>query len=263
NELRETPHIGKDIERYPSKGCSQAEGKSLLLERRCHEVTEDLQKGNKKLDFRTQEFENDSHHVILSNNCGGEKQTSSLGEGFCVNELNVEILRPSAEILSEQSTTNAQNDKQKFPPPLLLVCSRLTGLRARLSALTLRPQLASRFKKGGNIPAFTLAEVLVTLGIIGVVAAMTLPMLAENYQRIIVQTRLKKFYTTFNQAILRSVEINGPSDSWFYLVSDKNDSNGNKIHQVDTIASNFDYYLRPYLNVIQTQKIIYTDGTEN
>ena len=31
--------------------------------------------------------------------------------------------------------------------------------------------------------AFTLAEVLVTLGIIGVVSAMTVPSLMQNYQR--------------------------------------------------------------------------------
>lgn len=33
-------------------------------------------------------------------------------------------------------------------------------------------------------PAFTLAEVLITLGVIGVVAAMTMPVLIQNYQKI-------------------------------------------------------------------------------
>lgn len=31
--------------------------------------------------------------------------------------------------------------------------------------------------------AFTLAEILITLGIIGVVAAMTMPVLIENYKK--------------------------------------------------------------------------------
>ena len=44
--------------------------------------------------------------------------------------------------------------------------------------------------------AFTLAEVLVTLGIIGVVAAMTLPMLAKNYQRYVLLQQFKKAYAT-------------------------------------------------------------------
>ena len=40
--------------------------------------------------------------------------------------------------------------------------------------------------------AFTLAEVLVTLGIVGVIAAMTIPMLITNYQKRLTLTRLKK-----------------------------------------------------------------------
>ncbi len=35
----------------------------------------------------------------------------------------------------------------------------------------------------GSFKGFTLAEVLITLGIIGVVAAMTLPLLIVNYQK--------------------------------------------------------------------------------
>ena len=44
-------------------------------------------------------------------------------------------------------------------------------------------------------PAFTLAEVLITLGIIGVVAAMTMPSLIQNYQRHVWLTQLKKSYS--------------------------------------------------------------------
>ena len=39
---------------------------------------------------------------------------------------------------------------------------------------------------------FTLAEVLVTLGIIGVVSAMTLPTLVKNHQRQVYVTQLQK-----------------------------------------------------------------------
>ena len=51
--------------------------------------------------------------------------------------------------------------------------------------------------------AFTLAEVLVTLGIIGVVSAMTVPTLMQNYQRQSYVTQLHKTYNEFSQAILR------------------------------------------------------------
>ena len=49
--------------------------------------------------------------------------------------------------------------------------------------------------------AFTLAEVLITLGIIGIVVALTLPTLIQNHRNQVVETRLKKFYSTINQAI--------------------------------------------------------------
>ena len=52
-----------------------------------------------------------------------------------------------------------------------------------------------------KLRGFTLAEVLITLGIIGVVAAMTIPMLIINYQKRLTLTRLKKTYSQLNQVI--------------------------------------------------------------
>ncbi|MBQ8460661.1 type II secretion system protein [bacterium] len=48
--------------------------------------------------------------------------------------------------------------------------------------------------------AFTLAEVLITLGIIGVVAAMTIPTLIANTQGQRVRSQFKKTLSTLNQA---------------------------------------------------------------
>ena len=50
---------------------------------------------------------------------------------------------------------------------------------------------------------FTLAEVLITLGIIGVVAALTIPTLMNNYQKSQYVTGLKKAYTEINQALVQ------------------------------------------------------------
>ena len=47
--------------------------------------------------------------------------------------------------------------------------------------------------------AFTLAEVLITLGIIGVVAALTIPNLIQNYQKKQWVSGLQKGYATLNQ----------------------------------------------------------------
>ena len=49
--------------------------------------------------------------------------------------------------------------------------------------------------------AFTLAEVLITLGIIGVVAAMTMPSLIQNYQEKVLANQFKKSYSMFSQVL--------------------------------------------------------------
>ena len=56
-------------------------------------------------------------------------------------------------------------------------------------------------KFGKNKKGFTLAEVLITLGIIGVVAAMTIPNLMTNIQGARTRTQFKKAISTLNQAI--------------------------------------------------------------
>lgn len=51
--------------------------------------------------------------------------------------------------------------------------------------------------------AFTLAEVLITLGIIGIVAAMTLPGIINDTRYAEIQTSLKKNYSITQQALLQ------------------------------------------------------------
>ena len=53
--------------------------------------------------------------------------------------------------------------------------------------------------------AFTLAEVLIVLAIIGVVAALTMPMLMNNYQKTAQLTALKKIYSGVSEAIDRMI----------------------------------------------------------
>ena len=60
--------------------------------------------------------------------------------------------------------------------------------------------------------AFTLAEVLITLGIIGVVAALTLPTLIQNHQKQVYVTQLKKAYSTLNNAINKMAVDEGVVD---------------------------------------------------
>ena len=64
------------------------------------------------------------------------------------------------------------------------------------------------FSKAG----FTLAEVLITLGIIGVVAAMTIPNLISYYQKHVISTRLKEDYSIFTQVMRRAQDDEVPFD---------------------------------------------------
>lgn len=52
--------------------------------------------------------------------------------------------------------------------------------------------------------AFTLAEVLVTLGIIGVVAALTMPTLMANHQKAVQKAQFKKAYSLFYNAVMQT-----------------------------------------------------------
>ena len=48
---------------------------------------------------------------------------------------------------------------------------------------------------------FTLAEVLITLGIIGVLAAMTIPNLISTYRKKQIEIQAKVTYSTIQQAL--------------------------------------------------------------
>lgn len=66
------------------------------------------------------------------------------------------------------------------------------------------------FSKAG----FTLAEVLITLGIIGVVAAMTIPNLMTAHKKHVIETKLKRAVSVINQAIKISESENGEMETW-------------------------------------------------
>ncbi len=61
------------------------------------------------------------------------------------------------------------------------------------------------FKKFG----FTLAEVIIVIGIIGMIAEMTIPNLVQGVKKQEYATRLQKVYTTFNQALIKMAADKG------------------------------------------------------
>ena len=63
--------------------------------------------------------------------------------------------------------------------------------------------------------AFTLAEVLITLGIIGVVASLTLPSIIQRKIEKTTIVKLQKFTSTFENAFNMAIAEYGPVSQWF------------------------------------------------
>lgn len=86
---------------------------------------------------------------------------------------------------------------------------------------------------------FTLVEVLITLSIIGVVAAMTIPSVIANQQEQATVSALKKAYSTLSQAFNQAVNENGTPDNWG-LANSTPDPTGS-LNILNTLA--------PYMNI--------------
>lgn len=69
--------------------------------------------------------------------------------------------------------------------------------------------------------AFTLAEVLIALVIIGVVAAITIPLVHANVQKERTLARTKKAYSVLSQMIFLSRHNNGPIEEWYEIAEKK------------------------------------------
>ncbi len=76
--------------------------------------------------------------------------------------------------------------------------------------------------------AFTLAETLVVMGIIGVVAALTIPNLNQSTGDREKVAKLKKVYSNLEDAFGRATAVYGPIDEWFTGFSDDDDLATNK-----------------------------------
>lgn len=72
-----------------------------------------------------------------------------------------------------------------------------------------------------KIVGFTLAEVLITLVIIGVVAAMTVPSLMSNTNHEETLAKTKKAYSSLSQCVMRSKFDNGPIEEWYEIAEKK------------------------------------------
>jgi prepilin-type N-terminal cleavage/methylation domain-containing protein len=104
-----------------------------------------------------------------------------------------------------------------------------------------------------NFKAFTLPEVLITIGIIGIISAITIPTIITNYQKRQTVNRLKSTYSTLGNAIRLSEADNDGVKTWDF-------SGKTPDEFVDT-------YLIPYLKcskkIVPSNSLVYKQTSGN
>lgn len=94
-----------------------------------------------------------------------------------------------------------------------------------------------------KIKAFTLSEVLITLVIIGVVAALTVPVAFSEWRKQSTISQLKKVYSTLSNVTNLAISEYGPVDSW-------------QVTRGATGAWTYtETYILPFLNVAKNCKL--------
>ncbi|MBQ8460721.1 type II secretion system protein, partial [bacterium] len=105
---------------------------------------------------------------------------------------------------------------------------------SQLTHCPLSPTLSPVGRREKKV-AFTLAEVLITIGIIGVVAALTIPNLIKENQKRATITKLQKGISVINQAYKLSFDEQGEPESAFDMGAEEY----------------FKQYWQPYIKMLQ------------
>lgn len=91
--------------------------------------------------------------------------------------------------------------------------------------------------------AFTLAEVLVTLAIIGVIAALTIPAVITKATKAQYVTGVRKAFNTLKQVEREAMREYGDPQYWTYSILPGADN--------DFSASDFDKYFKPHFDIVK------------
>lgn len=97
-----------------------------------------------------------------------------------------------------------------------------------------------RVFKISKLKAFTLAEVLITLTIIGIIAAITVPNLMQKWEDHVQISAAKEAYAILDNAIKMAVSENGPIDEWNFPSTTPIDR-----------SLYFGQVIKPYLKVVE------------
>ncbi len=98
-----------------------------------------------------------------------------------------------------------------------------------------------RFFENKINKAFTLAEILLVLAVVGIVASMVIPTVVRSFERQQRVMKLKKAYLNISNAIAESVTDNGFTKKWV-MADDIKNNNASKAEFINK-------YIAPYLKV--------------
>ena len=117
------------------------------------------------------------------------------------------------------------------------------------------------YKKG-----FTLSEILISLVVIGIVAALTIPNLIQSYKERQYIIQLKKVYAQLSQAFQMAVIEHGPVSSWGIVTTQTGeyDEQGNQILDAtgQVLVCNYlgKYLKKASIDTVKYDKILSLDG---
>ena len=154
----------------------------------------------------------------------------------CEDERSEDVAIAKSLNINEITTQSsiARNDKSSSETNLTTY--RLNDLTSFLD--TVFSRFTSHFSR--KRVAFTLAEVLITLGVIGVVASLTLPSVIQNYKKQVTVNQLKKAYSILGQVAQKAFADNGPAGF----------EAGAEL-KADDVKAFFDTYWLPYFKGVE------------
>ena len=131
------------------------------------------------------------------------------------------VVSGSKLILKHRFQSAVQHDENNNAIPKAFIVSKVAEKSASCSTVHLK-----------KCAAFTLAEVLITLGIIGVVAAMTMPSLMQKYHEQKRVTQLKRTMSVLQNAFLMAKNEYGEIQDWGLSITNtgEQDEEGNPVY---------------------------------
>ena len=149
------------------------------------------------------------HNHITRRCVGYFKDNVGWGRMICHPELAAPLVADEKEAYKGGCSQSISGSSHRQKCSAICTQKSNVGLKAQPTLIFDLPRRRSIVMQGlrPHSPrriAFTLAEVLITLGIIGVVAAMTLPTLINKYKIAVLQTQFKKSYSVMQQVVLKA-----------------------------------------------------------